>query len=370
MKLAVLISFSGAGGVERMVMNLVREFAQQYEQLDLLVIRARGPHFANIPDNVSIIKLRSSHTLTAIPELMRYFKDSRPDAMLVAKDRAGRAAVIAKSLAGAKTRIVVRLGTNLSTALAHRSRISAWWRTAPMRRIYAKVDQVVAVSQGVADDVHKITGLDKDRISVIRNPVITDDFDSKAQAPFDHPWLNKKTCPVVIGVGRLSEQKDFATLINAFAKLLERRPCRLIILGDGALRQDLEAQITRLGLNEQVALPGFQDNPMCWVKAADLFVLSSRWEGSPNALTEALAVGTASVSMRCPSGPNETLDEGRFGPLVAVGDADGLTEAMDDTLNNPLPSDVLRSAVDEYRAKTSALAYLKILSPQIQDTQE
>lgn len=360
-KVTVLMSFSGAGGVERMVMNLVREFAAQCEAVDLLVIRAKGPHFSNIPPNVNIIKLNANHTLTAIPAIARYLKAHKPEALLVAKDRAGRAAVIARALAGVSTKIYVRLGTNLSTALEHRSRLSAWWRKAPMTAIYKKVDQVIAVSQGVAEDTIKITGIPEEKVCVIRNPVVTQEFLKKAQEDAPHSWLVDKECPVVMGVGRLSVQKDFETLIKAFAEVNKIRPLRLIILGDGGKRDELETMVRSLGLSDKVLMPGFQDNPMCWVKSADVFVLSSRWEGSPNALTEALALGVPSVSTRCPSGPNETLAEGQYGPLVAMGDYMDMAKQIINVIDQPHPAEYLKSAVAEYHVNISAKRYLELL---------
>ncbi|WP_022950473.1 glycosyltransferase [Leucothrix mucor] len=360
-KLSVLLSFSGAGGVERMVMNLVREFAKRPDiDIDLLMIRAKGPHLRDIPDNVRQIELKAGHTLTAVPELKTYLKTHQPDAMLVAKDRAGRAALMARKLAKVDTRIVIRLGTNLSTALEHKSALSRWWRTAPMRVIYPWVDKVIAVSEGVRQDTLKITGIAENKVTVVRNPVITD---SMLELPTikTHDWLDNKTLPVVMGAGRLSKQKDFATLLSAFAKVVKEEPCRLIILGDGSLRADLEIQLKTLQLKDKVSLPGFQSSIYSWLKQADLFVLSSRWEGSPNVLTEALALGVPSVSTRCPSGPNEVLAEGKYGELVPVGDVDQLAAAMLKTLRAPHSRETLQEAVAEYRSDISAKHYLQLL---------
>lgn len=361
-RLSVLMSFSGAGGVERMMVNLLSEMAKQLEQIDLLLLRDNSPHLQSLPDNVRLIKLRSKHSLTAIPELSRYLKREQPQALLVAKDRAGRAAVRARSLAGTQTPIYIRLGTNLSAALQNKSALSAWFRTAPMRRLYAKVNKVIAVSEGVRQDTIAVTGLPADRVTVIRNPVITEQLLQNAQAPVPHPWLEDKSIPVVIGAGRLSQQKDFATLINAFALLQKKQQVKLIILGEGGLRPQLAQQIQDLGLQDCVLLPGFQKNPQCWVARANLFVLSSRWEGSPNVLSEALALGVPCVATRCPSGPNEVLAEGRYGPLVAMGDAEGMSKAMQQTLAAPLPGDEIKQAVDEYRAPLSAQRYLQLLA--------
>lgn len=362
MKLSILISFSGAGGVEKMVMNLVREFARSQNRIDLLVLRASGPHFSDIPANVNVIQLKAKHTFTAIPEIARYLKRERPNSILVAKDRAARATVIARRLAGVNTHIVVRLGTNLSTALSYRSGVSAWLRTAPMQYIYNQVDKIVAVSQGVADDTIAITKVAPEKVMVIRNPVITNKFIDEANQAAPHPWFEDNRVPVIMGIGRFSVQKDFETLLKAFSIVAQAQDVRLIILGDGKKREELEAQIKALSLHERVLLPGFQNNVSTWLKHCDLFVLSSRWEGSPNALTEALALGIPSVSTRCPSGPDELLENGRYGPLVPMGDEVAMASAMLSVLEKPLDETTLKQAVEEYHVSLSAKKYLETLN--------
>jgi len=167
--------------------------------------------------------------------------------------------------------------------------------------------------------------------------------------------------PSLSGAGRLTRQKDFATLIHAFALLNARRPARLIILGEGRMRGELEALASELSIADRVALPGYVQNPHAWMAKAALFVLSSRWEGSPNVLTEALALGTPVVSADCPSGPREVLAGGRYGPLVPMGEPLALAEALATTLARPLPADTLREAVAEYHASLSAARYLEAL---------
>jgi len=362
--LGVLISFSGDGGVERMVLNLVAEFARRGLVVDLLTIRAQGGHLNALPDSVRPVRFRAQHTLTCLPELMSYLRRTPPKALLVAKDRAGRAALVARRFSGAKLPVWIRLGTNLSAALERKSALARWWRTAPMRRFYAMADGVIAVSEGVAEDTRKITGLPAGRVRVIRNPVITGRLAELAQAPVPHPWLADKIVPVILGVGRLTVQKDFATLLKAFARVQAQQPARLIILGEGGQRALLERSVRDLGLADHVALPGFQANPYAFLAHADLFVLSSAWEGSPNALTEALALGVPSVSTDCPSGPREILQGGRFGPLVKIGDVEGMARAMLEVLRAPRPAAELRAAVAEYNAATSAGRYLECLGLQ------
>lgn len=362
-RLGVLISFSGDGGVERMVTQLCAEFVHHVE-VDLLALKIQGGHARRIPPQVNLMRLRARHAWTSVGEIGQYLKQARPDALLVAKDRAGRAALAARRRTGVPVPVFIRLGTHLSTALARKDRFSRWLRTRPMRRRYPEADGVIAVSEGVRQDVIDITGITPQRVHVIRNPVITAHLATQAAAPAPHAWLADKTVPVIMGMGRLTRQKDFATLLRAFAALHARRPARLIVLGEGPRpedRQRHEVLARALGVSAQVLWPGFQSNPHAWLSRADLFVLSSAWEGSPNALTEALALGIPCVSTDCPSGPAEILDRGRFGPLVAVGDDAAMAAAMLHTLQAPLPAAVLRQAVDEYRADLSARRYLAVM---------
>ncbi len=361
-RLAVLVSFSGDGGVERMVVNLVHGFIAQGVAVDVLLIKDRGPQVAQLPAAANIIRLGSGHTLLSLPALIRYLRQVRPHALLAAKHRALLIALWARRLSGARTRIVGRLGTTVSAALAGKPR---WrllsWRL-PMRAFYPWADGIVAVSEGVAEDVRALTGLQNLPLSVIHNPVITPHMRELARAPAPHPWLEEAhDVPVIIGMGRFTGQKDFLTLIRAFAQVRRLRPCRLILLGRGNLLPEYQALAGQLGVAEDIAYPGFAANPYSYLSRAQLFVLSSAWEGSPNALSEALALGTPVVSTDCPSGPREILQNGTYGPLVAVGDVSALAAAIATTLDAPLPAERLRGAAALYTMENSARRYLEVL---------
>lgn len=362
-RIAVLISFSGDGGVERMVTNLCAEFAD-HVQVDLLALKLTGGHASRIPSSVNVIPLKSRHAWSSVGEVAAYLRTHRPDALLAAKDRAGRAALHARDKAGANLPVFIRLGTNLSAALERKDALSRWLRVRPMRQHYPKADGVIAVSEGVRQDTIKVTGIAPEKVHVIRNPVITPRLAQQAAESAPHPWLDDKSLPVVLGMGRLTRQKGFPTLLRAFAALQPDQPSRLIILGEGPQpgdRENLERLARDLGIQDRVLMPGFQKNPYAWLARADLFVLSSAWEGSPNALTEALALGIPSVSTDCPSGPYEILAAGTYGPLVAVGDERAMAQAMLQTLREPLARDILRGAVSEYRADLSARRYLQLM---------
>jgi len=358
--LAVLISFSGQGGVERMVLNLLDEFARRGLRVDLLPIR-REVRPDDLSPDINVVPLGAGHSLTSIVPLIGYLRRKRPAVMLAAKDRAARSALWARAVSRVTTRIVVRLGTNLAASLESTSSLRRLSRYVPMRLTYGMADRVIAVSEGVAEDTAAVTGLPRGRIAVVRNPVVTPRLRALAKEAVDHPWLQASDVPLILGAGRMTRQKDFPTLLRAFARVRRERPCRLIILGEGPDRSEIERLAGELGLSDDVSLPGFAVNPYGYMSRASLFVLSSRWEGSPNVLTESLAVGTPVVSTDCPSGPRETLQDGRFGPLVPVGDEEALARAILETMARPLDAATLRGAVEEFTVERSANAYLEVL---------
>jgi glycosyltransferase involved in cell wall biosynthesis len=362
-RLAVLVSFSGAGGVERMVLNLIPAILDSGIGVDLLaIIRKPTPDLVRIEGTgFRLFDLGVSHTALAVPALVRYLKTERPAALLAAKDRAIRAAVVARALSRVDIPLVGRLGTNLSAAQENKPALLRWARTRPMRWLYPKVNRVIAVSEGVAEDTLKLTGLPAERVVVVRNPVITPEMPAKAQAPVEHPWFNEPGSPIILGAGRLTEQKDFPTLIRAFSRVRAQRDCRLVILGEGRQRAELERLAAELGVAEAVSMPGHVKNPFAYMAKAQVFALSSRWEGSCNVLTEAMALGTPVVSTDCPSGSAEILGGGRYGPLVPVGDAEGLAEGVLRLLDQPTEPALLKEAVAEYTAERSARRYLEIL---------
>lgn len=359
-RLAILVSYSGSGGVERVVNLLAGELAKSVP-VDLLTIKFKGPHTAQIPANVRLIRLKSTHAHRATGEIADYLRSERPALLLAAKDRAGRAAIAARDRSGVDVPVWLQLHTNMSKSLAQVPWLFRGLRLRAMKRDYARADGIVAVSGGVRDDLIALCGLDPARISVIHNPAVPMDLDKRAAEDVHDPWLSDPSCPLIMGMGRLTAQKDFATLIRAFARLRAQKPLRLVILGEGALRRELEAQISALGLAESVRLPGFVANPYAWLRHANLFVLSSRWEGFGNVLAEALALGIPCVSTDCPSGPAEILQQGAVGPLVPVGDDALLADAMSRVLHAPAPAAALKQAAAPFGADVAARLYLERL---------
>jgi glycosyltransferase involved in cell wall biosynthesis len=227
------------------------------------------------------------------------------------------------------------------------------------RRFFPSADYIVGVSAGVADDLREQIGLPSERVRVVFNPIITPDIAVEAAEPVGHPWFSDGG-PVLVAAGRLRPQKDFPTLLRAVALVRDRRPVRLVLLGEGPDRAELEALVDRLGLGGIVDLPGNTDNPYAYFAKCTAYVLSSRWEGLPTVLIEALACGSPIVSTDCPSGPREILDGGSYGVLVPVGDVEALAAAIE----RALAGDVGRAPAESwmpYTADAATDAYLELL---------
>jgi glycosyltransferase involved in cell wall biosynthesis len=360
-RIAIFISYSGQGGVERMVNNLAGGFLDEGHEVDMVIARTRGIHLNTIPEAARQIRLGSQHTFSSLPGLVRYLRREKPDALLAVKDRAMKVAVLARYLSGFRGRLVGRIGTTPSEALSSKGLIRRTFWFSGMRLFYPGIDHIVGISEGVVDDIRSITGMPLSKLSVAPNPVVSSDLLAATKLPVDHPWFTEKKIPVIMGIGRLTEQKDFSTLIRAFALVREQTPCRLVILGEGNQRKMLQQLITSLNLEDVVSLPGFVTNPYPWLSRSSLFVFSSRWEGLGNVLIESLALGVPVVSTDCRSGPREILHGGKYGELVAVGDWEKLAEAMIRTLRQPLPPEFLKEASAEYSVQSSSRRYLEIM---------
>jgi glycosyltransferase involved in cell wall biosynthesis len=317
------------GGIERVILNLTRNFIARGVKVDL-VLNFPGTIFLwDFPPEVRIINLEAEKILTRVPKLVRYLRQEQPTALMSANHYANEVAIWAKHFSGVPTRVVVSEHTNLSQEVGNTSPLTfKHWSPLAARLFYPWADGIVAVSQGVAEDIVAITNLAADRIQVINNPIETDEIFEKAKEPVDHPWFDSPELPVIIGVGRLEKQKNFSNLINAFVKVRQVRPARLMILGEGSERDRLEDLIRELGLQNEVAMPGFVRNPFAYMARAAVFVLSSSWEGRPVVLGEVMALGTPIVSTNCKSGPYELLDGGKYGDLVPVDDSEALAQAI------------------------------------------
>jgi glycosyltransferase involved in cell wall biosynthesis len=383
---------SRGAGAERIWLHLGEAFAARGHRVDLVLGRRTG-HLADaVPPGVRVVDLavrstlpligaalrdpRSARSLApalvalpppwilaAVPALAAYLERERPDALLSALSYSNLAALWARERADVPVRVAVSEHNTLSVRAAHARRRR--WRVLPLleSRWYPRADAILAVSTGVADDLARTAGLPRERIVVTYNPVVSDAIRVAAREPVAHAWLAPGAAPVVLGVGKLAPQKGFDTLLRAFARVRAQRPARLAILGEGPQRRALEQLAGELGIAADVALPGFVANPFAWMARSAVFALSSRWEGLPGALIEALACGCAVVSTDCPSGPAEILEGGRLGPLVPVEDDEALGAAIARALSDPSDPAPRRARAEDFSLDRVAPRYLAALLP-------
>jgi glycosyltransferase involved in cell wall biosynthesis len=356
LRLAVFLQDLNGGGAERVAVLLMNALARS-NRVSLVLARREGPYLADLDPAIEVVDLGGVRTARGIWRLSRWLRARRPDVLMSHLTHVNVAAIAAAALAGTRTPVVAvehnQIGLNYAR-LTSRVVKAAYRAT---RWAYPRAAAVVCVSDGVARAIAGFTGLARERFSVIANPVVTPELQRLAKEAPTHPWLREKTVPVVLGCGRLVEQKDFETLVRAFRGVREKRPARLLILGEGPLRAPLEALVGELGLSEDVALPGFDRNPFAAMRAADLFVLSSRWEGLPTVLIEALATGAPVVATDCPSGPMEVLRGGELGRLVPVGDAQALAQAILATLEAPGQTSARLARAADYTVERATQTY-------------
>jgi glycosyltransferase involved in cell wall biosynthesis len=377
------------------MLTLVQGFLARGRQVDLLLCQAKGAYLNEVPAGASVTELEPTSGLRTrwiaatsspgdffallrpvllapkiAPEiaclraLREYISNRHPDVILSALTYANLTALWAKRMSSSSLPIVVSERNTLSKLCATPSNIRKWrWRYLPelVRKSYPDAAAVVAVSGHVADDLVAKIGLSERTVTSIHNPVVDDSLRAQTQQALAHPWFVPGAPPVILAVGRLTEQKDFSTLLRAFAAVRANREARLVILGEGKLRADLEGLANALGVRADVDMPGFVKNPFQFMARAALLVLSSVYEGLPGVLIQALACGCPVVSTDCPGGSREILADGAYGALVAVGDTQGMAQAILHELSHPAPRDILLRRAEDFSVEAGITHYLTLL---------
>jgi glycosyltransferase involved in cell wall biosynthesis len=337
--LAIFIPSYAAGGAERVALLMAQALADAGMKIDLVVSCAHGGlRDAELP-GVNKVELGAVNELLATPRWVRYLKRARPRCAMSLIHTANIASGIGRYLVP-DVPVIVSQHYALRCEPAAQWWFRRWLGFGPERFAYRHVERVTGCSQGVADDAAEVFDLPPHRVLALPNPRHSRES-SLELTPEQEPMFDK---PVLLAVGRLTQQKDFAMLLRAFADLASRRDLHLVILGEGPERASLEAQARDLGLADRVFLAGFVDNAEAFMRRARIFVMSSRNEGLPMVLIEALGAGTAIVSTDCHFGPRELLDGGRLGRLTPVEDAKAFAEAIEAELDGPDPGHESRRA--------------------------
>lgn len=357
----VIYSLAGAGA-ERVSINLAHEFAAAGHQVDFILGQAGGELFDEVPAGASCIVASQPRAGGWRSAIRGYIDQQSPDVLLAMMEGAGVLAIQAAKGSGVPVHAVSHI--HFSRHCRHASRWKERWLMPIAARLYfRRAAGVIGVSQGVADDIQHAARLSPKKVSVIYNPILNTDFYRKAAEPVHHPWFSSdREWLTVVTVGRLTAQKDHETLLAAIAQINEHQPVRLYVLGQGDRLQYLQDAAVSFGVDKIVEFAGYNDNPYKYINAADVFALSSKWEGFGNVLVEALACGTQVVSTDCPSGPSEVLANGKFGRLVSVGDKCGLAEAILEQATDKIDPILLRDHLTGFDSRFVAEQYLAFMS--------
>ena len=354
------------GGVEKTILLATQAFRNHGHQATLVSFNINSSMLNTAPAGLRIIDLKTSRSLFSVVKFARYLRKERPDAVISAQAYANITAIAARKLSRVKTRLLVSERVATKQALEQEPRSKRLVISRLMKTLYGSADIVGTNSQEGANALAEFLNWEEQRVQSIYNPVNRPQIHELSHEPLNHEWLDQRTGPVILAAGRLTPQKDFQTLLNALAVVNKSLECRLIILGDGPERDRLKSHATELGISHLVDLHSSVSNPYSYMKAADLFVLPSRYEGMPNVLIEAQVCRTPIVSTACETGPTELLLNGKAGQLVGIGDAAAMSVAILKALQEPEFTTQLEQVgfdhLDRFDPEQSYLNHIKAIT--------
>jgi len=387
------ILYDNSDGIGRVQWNLSKAFINNGHKVDLIICDQNNSNLWKLPKETNLIqlspstKLKSSfytfladpghlwfkpktvffsslrpRSLRYLPGYVNYLQNNQPDIVISAHTAFNLVALLASNIIKNQQPTIITehsiWAENPKDKKSH-DKWKWWFPPSELANLYSKALKIVAVSNGVAENVSSVMNLERKKIITIYNPIVSSDLFFQANQEIKHQWIKEKGCPVILGVGRLVHQKNFSLLIKAFARVQRNRLSRLIILGDGKERDDLQRLVREYNLCDSVDLLGFVDNPYAYMTKADLLVLSSNTEGLPTVLIEALACGCPVVSTNCSGGPAEILEDGLYGPLVPVNDEEALAEAIISVLDSPPDPNWLKKRGMDFSVDKAAANYLQ-----------
>jgi glycosyltransferase involved in cell wall biosynthesis len=327
-KISIVLPNLGGGGAEKLHIYLANEWVSKGYNIEFILLRKEGIYLPLLDPSISVVNLNASRIRNAIIPLAKQLYKSRPKIVLAAMWPLTLVAVFSWILSGKIGKLFLSEHENLSQTYIRQLRTNTNVLKNSIRFIYPIASGVVAVSKGVKDDLCLLGNLSFNEIKVIYNPAaIGISAIRETHEVRDLLWGGDVE-QRILTVGRLTYEKDHKTLIEAFALIPKKLNMKLIILGEGPLRKELSNLINVFDLKDRISMPGFTTDPYPWYRSADLFVLSSRWEGFGNVIVEALECGLPVVSTKCPSGPGEILENGKYGTLVPTQDPAALAKAI------------------------------------------
>lgn len=354
-----LFSVNGRGQ-SKVLIEIAAGLADVGYQVIFCCARLDDPVFINrYREKIRVVVFNSASRIISAWKLKKLVDNVKADILITGGTDNNCIAVMVSKLSAWKPVTIISEHTSLLQTVKNSKRVASKILPAAARWFYPNADVLVSVSNSLNNELLKNIKVKCANTKVLYNPVINSDLNKKSLDDVQHKWLKNNDNKVFLGVGQITEQKDFFLLINAFSLLKENNSFKLIILGDGPDTQKLSVHIKDLDLTDQVDLVGRVNNPYAYMRQADVFVLSSKWEGLPTVLIEALACGVPVVSTDCPHGPREILENGKWGDLVPVGDSDALAKAMLKAVNKPKGTSYERAK--EFTHEASIKQYVELI---------
>jgi glycosyltransferase involved in cell wall biosynthesis len=363
LKITIVLPNLHGGGAERLHVNLANNWISKGFNVEFILLRKEGELLKMLEDKVTVIGLNVDRIRSVVFPLAENLRKSRPDVVLVAMWPLTSAGVLGWLISGRIGKLFLSDHENLSASYVAQGRVNPSFLKTLIRFSYPLASGIIAVSRGVKKDLCELGNFSNDLVRVIYNPAAIGVSSKKESIRIQERLWGGAFNHRILSVGTLKPQKDHENLIKAFALIETKLNAKLIILGEGSLRQKLEALILKLGLKDKVSMIGFVIDPYPWFRSADLFVLSSRWEGFGNVIVEALECGVPVVSTDCPSGPAEILENGRYGKLVPIQDPISLASAMETSLNRIHDREVLMKRAKDFSIEKISDEYLNYIFP-------
>jgi glycosyltransferase involved in cell wall biosynthesis len=359
MKIAFFYRELDQGGIQRMLIDCTNYFAEHGYDVSFVLMKRSDDYHELLDPRIKVIYFDSIKKTKLYSSFSKILKQEKFDVLYSATPALNIFTILTKMLCGSKTKIVISEHNNTIVFFRNMDFTLSKLTYLSIPLLYRYADEIVAVSKGVGESLQKVALLPASRIKVIHNPAYSPIIREQLKTQAEHEWFNDPQVPVIITVGRLTEAKNHALLLEAMSLLVKKRPARLIILGEGHLRPMLTDKIKKLKLDDAVRLEGFIVNPVSWICKSDVFVLSSNYEGFGIVLVEALAAGTTIVSTDCDFGPDEILGD-KFGYLVPVGDATQLASKMEYAIENQIDKDLLRQRAEQFSVENIMMQYTKM----------
>ncbi|MGJ7461990.1 glycosyltransferase [Halomonas sp. MA07-2] len=359
-KISILLPNLCGGGAERVNIDLAHEFATAGHDVEFVLMQAQGELLPETLLSFDVVDLATPRARSLPLTLIRYLRRRRPDVLIAAMWPLTVIAPLAGRLSGHRCKVLVSEHCNLTSQYRNWGRMHRAMMRASMALGFRLADCRVGVSAGVAEDAATISRLPFDAFKVVHNPVPPRPEPSAEVIKRTEELWGAPPGARILTVGTMKAMKNHPLLLRAFAEL-DRPEARLMFVGDGSGRNELLSLARELGVADRVILVGFHPDPTPFYQTADVFALSSDYEGFGNVIVEAMACGTPVVATDCPSGPGEILDSGSYGRLVPVGNSTALASAIAVTLDEPAPKELLQSRAEDFHPAKAARAYLHLL---------